>query len=111
MHCIVASCALLGPCVHDVFHHSGSCSSCIHVNEPRDRHSVLLQVKFERAVFETPQLLTDKEFPSSLTILGTSIDLTNLKVCLAMLFGCTVVLRFIIYVSVSSLTMPNHQSA
>ena len=39
------------------------------------------QVKFERAVFEQPQLLTDKEFPSSVTFLGQSVDLTSLKVC------------------------------
>lgn len=49
------------------------------------RYSVLLQVKFERAVFETPQLLTDKEFPSSITLLGTSVDLTSLKVCFLLL--------------------------
>lgn len=38
-----------------------------------------IQVKFERAVFETPQILTDKEFPSSLSLLGQSVDLTTLK--------------------------------
>ncbi|KAL3141382.1 prolyl aminopeptidase [Trebouxia sp. C0010 RCD-2024] len=38
-----------------------------------------IQVKFERAVFETPEILTDKEFPSSLTLMGQSLDLTTLK--------------------------------
>ncbi|DBB10405.1 TPA: prolyl aminopeptidase [Trebouxia sp. C0006] len=38
-----------------------------------------IQVRFERAVIETPQLLTDKEFPSSISFLGQSVDLTSLK--------------------------------
>lgn len=62
------------------------------MDDPTGKDNVHVQVKFERAVFETPQLLTDKEFPASVTLLGTSIDLTNLKVCLAMLFDCSVVL-------------------
>lgn len=40
------------------------------------------QVRFERAVIETPQILTDKEFPSYITLLGQSVDLTSLKVTL-----------------------------
>lgn len=73
------------------------------MSEPSIMQNVHVQVKFERAVFETPQLLTDKEFPLSVTVLGTSIDLTNLKVCLAMLFvlwtcmscmSCMIYVRF-----------------
>ena len=49
--------------------------ACMHV------HSRLCgQVRFERSIIETPELLTDREFPSSLTLLGQPIDLTNLKV-------------------------------
>ena len=46
-------------------------------------HSVLCgQVRFERGVIETPQLLTDREFPSFVNFLGQPIDLTSLKVSL-----------------------------
>ncbi|KAK9811718.1 hypothetical protein WJX72_008942 [[Myrmecia] bisecta] len=38
-----------------------------------------LQVKFEQGVVETPELLQDIEFPASISILGQSIDLTNLR--------------------------------
>ena len=41
---------------------------------------VLGQVRFERGVIETPELLTDKEFPSYVSFLGQSLDLTSLKV-------------------------------
>ena len=40
------------------------------------------QVRFERGVIETPQLLTDREFPSFVNFLGQSIDLTSLKASL-----------------------------
>lgn len=38
-----------------------------------------IQVRFERGVIETPQLLTDREFPSFVNFLGQPIDLTSLK--------------------------------
>ncbi|CAK0784351.1 hypothetical protein CVIRNUC_007555 [Coccomyxa viridis] len=38
-----------------------------------------LQVRFERGTIATPELLQDIELPSSISVLGQPVDLTNLK--------------------------------
>ena len=40
-----------------------------------------MQVRFERGTIATPELLQDIELPSSISVLGQPVDLTNLKVC------------------------------
>ena len=42
-----------------------------------------MQVRFERGTIATPELLQDIELPSSISVLGQPVDLTNLKVCSA----------------------------
>ena len=54
--------------------------SCRLLADQRLHFSLPGQVRFERGVIETPQILTDKEFPSYITLLGQSVDLTSLKV-------------------------------
>ena len=49
-----------------------------------ERDSTLLiswhvQVRFERGTVATPELLQDIELPSSISVLGQPVDLTNLK--------------------------------
>ena len=39
-----------------------------------------VQVRFERGTIATPELLQDIELPSSISVLGQPVDLTNLKV-------------------------------
>ncbi len=43
------------------------------------KHSVSVQVRFERGTVATPELLQDIELPSSISVLGQPVDLTNLK--------------------------------
>jgi PAP_fibrillin len=43
------------------------------------RSPKLLNINFERGTIQTPELLQDIEFPSSVSVLGQSVDLTNLK--------------------------------
>ena len=38
-------------------------------------------MRFERGTIATPELLQDIELPSSISVLGQPVDLTNLKVC------------------------------
>ena len=40
-----------------------------------------VQVRFERGTIATPELLQDIELPSSISVLGQPVDLTNLKAC------------------------------
>ena len=39
-----------------------------------------MQVRFERGTVATPELLQDIELPTSISVLGQPVDLTNLKV-------------------------------
>lgn len=38
------------------------------------------QVRFDRGIIQKPELLTDQELPSNVTLFGQSVDLTNVKV-------------------------------
>lgn len=44
-------------------------------------NAYLVQVRFERGTVATPELLQDIELPTSISVLGQPVDLTNLKVC------------------------------
>ena len=46
---------------------------------PSDRVQWLAKVRFERGTVATPELLQDIELPSSISVLGQPVDLTNLK--------------------------------
>ena len=64
-----------------VFSTSFSARAALEVSSPKR-----LAVKFQEGQIATPKLISDLEFPSSVTVLGQSIDLTRLKVCPAQHF-------------------------
>lgn len=41
-----------------------------------------LQVRFEKGSISTPQLLSDIELPSSISVMGQAVDLTQLRAAL-----------------------------
>lgn len=53
---------------------SFSTSASFEVRSPKR-----LQIRFERGAIQTPQLLSDIELPSQLSVLGQNLDLTELK--------------------------------
>lgn len=56
-------------------------------------HHFGLQVRFERGTIATPELLQDIELPSSVSVLGQPIDLTNLKVTYPICKAITITLH------------------